>query len=73
MKKYLVVSLIILSSCNNPQLTIEEQSISTSTSVIENPTTTSTLKDESELMSENFHNWWKAYKLKENTKQTSEE
>ena len=60
-------------ACSDTQTTINEQSNSSSTSVIENPTTTSTLKDESELMSENFHNWWKAYKLKENTKQTSEE
>ena len=73
MKKYLVLSLIFFSACNNPQATIEEQSVPTSTTVIENSTTTSTVKDESELMSENFHNWWKAYKLKENTKQTSQE
>ena len=73
MKKYLILSLILFFACSETQATIEEQSIPPTSTVIENLTTTSTVKDESELMSENFHNWWKAYKLKENTKQTSQE
>lgn len=71
MKKFIAL-ILLLSFCSTDSSEIIEDSIQTSTT-ISTSTTSTTVIDESDAMFENFHNWWKAYKLKENTKQTSQE
>ena len=71
MKKFIAL-ILLLSFCSTDSSEIIEDSIQSSTT-ISTSTTSTTVVDASDVMFENFHNWWKAHKLKENTKQTSQE
>ena len=71
MKKVFIIFLF-LSFCSSDSIEVLEDSIETSTP-ISTSTTSTTMLDESDLMFENFHNWWKTNKLKTSTRQTLEE
>ena len=71
MKKVFIIFLF-LSFCSSDSIEVLEDSIETSTP-ISSSTTSTTILDESDLMFENFHNWWKTNKLKTSTRQTVEE
>ena len=68
----IIVLILLLSFCSTDSTELLEDPIQTSTTV-STSTTSTTILDESDVMFENFHNWWKANKLKANTKQTVEE
>ena len=68
----IIVLILLLNFCSTDSTELLEDPIQTSTTV-STSTTSTTMLDESDVMFENFHNWWKAHKLKENTKQTSQE
>ena len=69
MKKVFIIFLFF-SFCSSDSIELFEDSIENSTP-ISTSTTSTTMLDESDLMFENFHNWWKTNKLKTSTKQTS--